>query len=181
VAPGPGSVLIHLPHSHRIVVLTSTQRIPVGSIIDARSGSVALASALDASGTPQTASFTKGIFQVTQERSGMTDIHLRGGSFTGCPSSDNQHGHLKLAVSARAYHGAKRIVRSLWASDHHGHYRTYGRNSVAVVRGTSWITTEHCNGTRTTVLKGAVSVRDRHRHRTVMVRPSRSYLARAAH
>jgi hypothetical protein len=47
------------------------------------------------------------------------------------------------------------------------------------VRGTSWVTTDTCAGTRTTVTSGAVSVRDLARKRTVLVRAGRSYLAAA--
>jgi hypothetical protein len=46
------------------------------------------------------------------------------------------------------------------------------------VRGTKWLTTETCAGTRTTVAAGAVSVLDKVRHRTVLVRAGHSYLAR---
>ena len=68
--------------------------------------------------------------------------------------------------------------RQLWARDKGGRFRTHGANSVATVRGTSWITTDTCNGTRTTVKAGVVSVRDVHRHRTVVVRKGHTYLAR---
>jgi hypothetical protein len=69
-------------------------------------------------------------------------------------------------------------VRRLWARDRGGRFRTHGRNSVATVRGTSWVTTDTCAGTRTTVTSGAVSVRDVRRRRTVLVRAGHSYLAR---
>ena len=46
------------------------------------------------------------------------------------------------------------------------------------MRGTEWITEDTCDGTRTTVVKGAVSVRDRHTGRTVLVKAGHSYLAR---
>jgi hypothetical protein len=61
-----------------------------------------------------------------------------------------------------------------------GKYRTHGRNSVATVRGTEWTTTETCAGTRTRVIKGAVSVLDKRSRRSRIVRAGRTYLARAA-
>jgi hypothetical protein len=68
----------------------------------------------------------------------------------------------------------------LWARDRHGRFRSRGRNSVATVRGTRWVTRETCAGTLTRVMDGAVDVFDRHTHRTVRVRAGHSYLARTA-
>lgn len=70
-------------------------------------------------------------------------------------------------------------TRRLWARDKGGRFRTHGRNSVATVRGTSWVTTETCAGTRTTVTEGAVAVRERRRAKAVVVRAGQSYLARS--
>jgi len=70
-------------------------------------------------------------------------------------------------------------VRKLWGQDKGGRFRTHGRNSVATVRGTRWVTTDTCAGTRTTVTEGAVAVRDLRRRKTVVVRAGRSYLARS--
>ena len=50
---------------------------------------------------------------------------------------------------------------------------------MATVRGTAWYVEDRCDGTLTRVSKGSVSVYDRGRHRTVLVRAGRSYLARA--
>ncbi|HEX6391259.1 MAG TPA: hypothetical protein VFZ89_17485, partial [Solirubrobacteraceae bacterium] len=66
----------------------------------------------------------------------------------------------------------------LWARDRGGRFRTHGRNSVATVRGTRWVTTDTCKGTRTTVTEGSVSVRDLGTERTVVVRKGKTYLAR---
>ncbi len=66
---------------------------------------------------------------------------------------------------------------ALWAKDNHGQYSTRGQNSVATVRGTYWETINRCDGTLTVVKQGLVSVRDLHRHRTVLVRSGHSYLA----
>jgi hypothetical protein len=96
----------------------------------------------------------------------MTDLVLRGNELSSCG---------RARTSARR----KPPVRRLWGSDHNGKFRTHGRHSVATVRGTKWITTETCAGTRTTVTEGAVSVRDKHRRKSVLIRAGHSYLARA--
>jgi hypothetical protein len=119
-----------------------------------------------APGVTQTGEFRGALFQVRQGSNGMTDIVLRGSELYSCG---------RARISARR----KRPVRRLWGSDENGRFRTHGRHSVATVRGTTWITTETCAGTRTTVTEGAVSVRDKHRRKAVLVRAGQSYLARA--
>ena len=52
-------------------------------------------------------------------------------------------------------------------------------DSVATVRGTEWITEDTCDGTLTTVVKGAVSVRNLHNGRKKLVKAGRSYLVRS--
>jgi len=98
----------------------------------------------------------------------MTTLALRGGSFRSCRRGG------KLASAA----AKKKPVRSLWARDKNGRFRTHGHNSVATARGTSWVTHDRCNGTLTRVFEGAVSVRDRTAKRTVLVRAGHKYLAR---
>jgi ferric-dicitrate binding protein FerR (iron transport regulator) len=70
------------------------------------------------------------------------------------------------------------VVRSLWARDRGGRFRTYGNNSVATARGTAWVTRDRCDGTVTRVREGAVAIKDRRTGRTVIVRAGGSYLAR---
>jgi hypothetical protein len=170
VAPSAGTVLIKSAGGTGFVELAAGDAIPVGSIVDARHGTVKLTSALGG-GATQTGEFRGALFQVRQaaDAHGMTDIVLRGGELNRC-----------AGTSARAAAaGSKPPVRRLWSSDSGGRFRTHGRNSVATVRGTKWVTTETCAGTRTTVTAGAVSVRDVRRKTTVLVSSGHSYLARS--
>jgi hypothetical protein len=173
-----GLVLIKLPGSHRIVPLTGASSIPVGATIDTRTRAVTLASAVDHAGTPQAATFFGGIFTVRQHSNGVTDIYPAGGHFSGCHSSPATG---STAQSAAHSHSHGRIIRQLWSADNHGQFRTHGRNSVATVRGTAWVTVERCDGTTTYVLAGEVAVRDLHLHKTVLVRAGHEYFARASH
>jgi hypothetical protein len=102
----------------------------------------------------------------------MTDLYLRGGSFARCGRS--------LKAAASAADRKRKPVRSLWGRDHSGRFRTHGRDSVATVRGTTWLTQDRCDGTLTVVKSGAVSVRDRRTRRTVIVRAGGRHLARRA-
>ena len=70
-------------------------------------------------------------------------------------------------------------VRQLWGKDTNGRFVTRGRNAVATVRGTAWLTRDTCAGTLVQVTKGVVSVHDLVRKRTVLVRAGHRYLARA--
>jgi hypothetical protein len=170
VAPRAGSVLVRLPGSTRAVALTDAASIPVGSILDARKGSVVLSTALPGDDT-QTGTFHGGLFEVRQPSGarGMTELILRGPQ----PICSG-------AGSARAAGAsARRPPRALWGRDDHGRFRTRGSNSVATVRGTAWYVEDRCDGTLTRVSKGSVSVRDLRRQRTVIVNAGKSYLARA--
>ena len=98
----------------------------------------------------------------------MTTLVLRGGSFRSCRRGG------KVARAA----AKKKPVRSLWARDKGGRFRTHGNNSVATARGTAWVMHDRCEGTLTRVFEGAVSVRDLKAKRTVLVRAGHKYLAR---
>jgi hypothetical protein len=167
VAPAKGTVRVKAAGSSGYVGLAAGDAIPVGSILDTRRGTVTLTTSLPG-GRTQTAELRGAVFQIRQApgAKGMTDIVLRGAPLTGC------------ARKAQAARRKKHTVRRLWASDDGGRFRTHGHNSVATVRGTKWVTTETCAGTRTTVTSGAVSVRDLRRKRSVLVRAGHSYLAR---
>ena len=168
-APRAGSVLVRLPGSTRAVALTDAASIPVGSILDARKGTVALSSALPGDDT-QTGTFHGGLFEVRQPTGarGMTELVLRG------PLPTCTGGGARAAAAS-----ARRPPRGLWGRDDHGRFRTRGSNSVATVRGTAWYVEDRCDGTLTRVSKGSVSVRDLRRQRTVIVHAGQSYLARS--
>ena len=105
----------------------------------------------------------------------MTDLILRGGRFGTCPDRASR---ASVSALARETGGRRRVVRRLWGKDRHGRFRTHGRDSVATVRGTRWVTTDRCDGTLTRVRTGKVRVRDLRRHRSVLLTAGRAYLAR---
>ena len=171
-----GRVSVRAPGSSTPVALTAARDIPIGSEIDARYGVVALTVALDRRGHTQSATLWRGNFVIGQSPSGngMTSFTLAGGRLS-CPRRRHHAARFAAAATAKARTG----VRTLWARDNRGRFSTRGENSIATVRGTYWETVDRCDGTLTVVAKGAVSVRDIHRHHTVLLRAGRSYLARA--
>jgi virginiamycin B lyase len=172
VQPVKGTVRVRRPDGKGFVKLEDDESIPVGSLVDARGASVRLSSATGSEGHTQTGVFSGGLFSIAQGKDGMTDLYLRGGSFARCPRS------LKAVAGATAR--KRRPVRSLWGRDHSGRFRTHGRDAVATVRGTTWLTQDRCDGTLTAVESGAVSVRERGTHRTVIVRAGGRHLSRRA-
>jgi hypothetical protein len=169
VAVVSGQVLIKL--RGRFVPLSAAQQIPVGSLLDTTRGTVRLTSAANTRGATQFGDFTGGAFQVGQSRGGggLTDLNLSGGSFRGCAG-----GAGRRAVATRS----GRVVRRLRGKAR-GRFRTRGRYSAATVRGTAWSVEDRCDGTLTRVSSGVVVVNDLRKHRNVIVRAGKSYLARA--
>ncbi len=171
VSPATGRVRVRVPGG-RFKDLDGPQQLPVGTVVDATAGRITLVTALDRSGRTQQGRFWGGRFKIAQgaRSRGMTTLKLHGGDFSSCK---RKGGKLASAAGKR-----KRPVRSLWARDKGGRFRTHGHNSVATARGTLWLTRDTCAGTLTRVFKDAVSVRDRRARRTVLVRAGQKYLAR---
>src|SRR5215210_8104637 len=178
VRPVSGSVFVKAPGSDHYVPLGAGGNIRVGSLVDTRRGRVNLQSARNTRGRTQNGIFWGGIFQIRQRRHnsrGITNLHLRGGRFASCPAPA---GTASASALARETGGRGRVVRRLWGKDRHARFRTHGRDSVATVRGTQWVTTDRCDGTLTKVREGKVLVRDLHRKRSVLLTAGHAYLAR---
>jgi hypothetical protein len=174
LAEASGVVRVKLRGGDTFVSLEAATSIPVGSVVDARGGSVSLSAARNAAGSIQEASFGGGLFVVRQpsDGRGYTDLYLRGRGFSRC-GADRGDRALASAAAKR-----RKRVRSLWGRDRGGRFRTHGRDSVATVRGTRWTMTDRCDGTLTTVTEGAVDVKVRRTGRTVRVSAGERHLAR---
>ena len=169
-----GTVLVRKPGLKNFVALDPTKPIPVGTVVDASKGTVTITAAKDLAGGTQTADFKGGKFAVTQKAGATnmaTDLALRGGSFKRCKPAPRR------ATASAAAKRKRRAVRKLFGSGH-GRFRTRGRNSAATVRGTVWIVEDFCNGTRTRVKRGVVSVRNLRTGRTKLVRAGESYFVK---
>jgi hypothetical protein len=173
--PADGRVLIRVPGSDEYVPLTGGAAIPVGSLVDARDGTVALTAESDADGTEQTAVVHGAVFAVEQERAAapVTELSMRGGDFSDC-ARPARGGRARTASRRRS----GRVVRGLWASGH-GRFRTRGRHSAATVRGTRWATVDRCDSTTTRVYDGVVEVRTTDGE-TVRVEAGDKHVARGA-
>jgi hypothetical protein len=159
-----GKVRVRRPGSSQFVELSGSDGIPLGSTVDTTSGVVEITSVPKAGGTPQSARFYEGVFKVTQVGS-ITNLALAE------PLASCRGGGRAAATS-------KKRKRHLWG-DGKGSFRTNGKYSSATVRGTKWFVEDSCAGTLTRVVRGSVTVRDRVKAKTVVVRAGKSYLAKA--
>jgi hypothetical protein len=167
VRPVSGTVLVRRKGTHTFVPLDAKAGVPLGSQVDVTHGRIALTSVPHRGGKPQTAQFYAGIFTVTQSGS-VTVLTLSGPK----PTCSRPRGRASAAAKKK-----KVKSRKLWG-DGHGSFRTSGQYSAATVRGTQWLVQDTCAGTLTHVAHGLVAVTDRVRHKTVLVRGGKSYLAR---
>jgi streptogramin lyase len=157
-----GTVRVKLPGSRTFVTLGQGQALPVGTLVDARKGTVQLTAT--SGGVAYAANFFEGQFKLAQQKKNGSpaDLKLFGGSFRGCP---------------RAPRASKqKSIRHLWG-DGGGKFRTVGRFSSAAVRGTKWLTDDQCTGTLTKVVAGSVVVRDFARKKNVVVTAGHRYFA----
>jgi len=172
LSPVAGTVLIKLPGSSTFTSLSSTANIPVGSTIDALSGTVSLTVALPDGGS-QTGEFYDGEFVLTQSKDGTVVETLAGSSFAGCqPLRSGKRGSARDA-------GAKKkpttVIRQLWGNAH-GKYTTNGRYGSASVSGTVWVTEDLCDGTLIRAIKdNVIVVAFAHRHKKHDVRQGQSF------
>jgi hypothetical protein len=163
-----GTVRVRVKGARRFRRLAPSEVIPTGSTLDTRKGRVRLVAALDGAGNTQTADFFSGFFKVTQRRSGLVDLRLAG-RLENCGRSK------RSSTAAR-----KRKGRRLWGSGK-GRFRTRGRRSAALVRGTEWLVYDRCDkSTYNAVRTGTVDVRDFGRKKTIRLTPGgrRIYIAR---
>jgi hypothetical protein len=170
VKPVSGKVTVRRPGTNQFVELDSAADIPLGSTIDVKAGRLQLSSVPKQGGAAQTATFYAGVFKITQP-GGITQLQLHE-PLARCP----KRGH----ASAAAKKKKKPKTRKLWGEGA-GAFRIRGQYSAATVRGTKWLVQDSCAGTLTRVVSGAVSVRDDVRHKTVLVRAGKRYLAAPRH
>lgn len=138
--------------------------VPNGTVIDATGGVVKVTVVHDASGKLDSADAWGGAFRAGQAvgRPAVTTFTLTDG-----PPAASRHGAIAARVARK---------RSLWVNGK-GNFRTRGKRASAIVRGTYWVTQETDAGTKVSVKRGLVAVRDFAHKRTVLVSAGHSYTA----
>lgn len=166
------------------VPLFDARQLPSGTQVDARRGTLMLATApATGYGKPQLATLSGAIFTLTQGRhgltKGLTTISLVEGDYPGLPSYASCPRAAADGPRGQAARASPKVLQTLKATDDHGKFRTQGRYSSATVRGTEWETIDRCDGTLTAVERGTVEVYDEGTRKTVTVHAGHSYLAKA--
>lgn len=162
-----GVVYVKPPGATTFKRLKGKRKVRLGTVIDARRGRVRLTSAKNLAGRPQSAEFYSGTFKIAQRR-------VKGGT-TVIQLTESLDCGARGKASAAASKKKKRLV---WGNGK-GKFRTRGRYATATVVGTRWLTEDTCAGTRITVARGVVTVRDVRTGRTVRLRAGDSILIRA--
>jgi hypothetical protein len=184
VALVSGQVFVKLPGSALadsepagFVPLKGVATIPMGSVVDARAGTLNLTTAAAYRGTDtQSVRLSAAMFAIRQAGA------KRGphkGILRGRPYADLVLQTPAGAASACAHGPGKGVVRTLSGSGA-GYFRTVGAASTAIVSGNAtWSVADRCDGTLTAVGRGRVRVLDRHTGRTRTVRAGQAFLVRA--
>jgi hypothetical protein len=164
----PSGGLVRVQIGGTFVPLTEPRRLPVGTEFDARGGTVAVTVA--GTGGRASATFSGAVFRVGQPafgpNRGLPVTAIVDGAFTGVPRYQSCHGHTTV------------VLQTLHTSIG-GRWRVKGRFSAATARaGAQWATADRCDGTLTTVHRGAVLLARLGHTRGVTVGPGRSVLVR---
>ena len=189
-----GEVFIKLPEPSRrflqqapisgFVPLKGVAALPVGTVVDTRKGRLALQSTTDgrrigSGGSRQSVTLAAGIFRIRQLRAAAnsrvklpTDLMLQSapGAEASCVS--------RTATGPIKGRG-RTSVRGLTATTEKGLFRIVGAAGISTAKEATWATQDRCDGTRTDVGKGRVSVLNRATRKTITVGAGRSYLVKA--
>jgi hypothetical protein len=163
----PAGGLVRVRIGRTFVPLTEPRALRVGTEFDARQGTVVV-SAAGATGT-----FSGAVFRVTQPA---------GGPLRGLATASLADGVLPGDPAYRSCRRRSPQTLQTLHANVSGRFRVSGRFSAAGAghRGSpgQWATSDRCDGTLTSVRRGAVRVTNLRRHVTATVRAGRSYLAR---
>ena len=161
------------------VPLKGVAALPVGTVVDARRGTIGLETAADSRAATDPlrrlsrSRVSAAIFQIRQAMQRRPSLRTRAVAtqlvLATPPAAD---------VGCRRQPPAKGIVRSLRATAK-GLVRVSAGGSFGVGRDATWRTIDRCGSTTTYVTRGLVRVFDKERRRTVTVRAGRRYIVKA--
>ncbi len=170
LTPSAGTVTYRLPGHSRATRLAQQTLVPVGTEVDALSGTVTVIVASGASPAEESAELYEGEFVIQQEASAPYEtVFVLSQPLSGC----------KAASTARVA-GKSTPVRRLWAHDTGGSFGTRGRYVSTTVEGTRWLTVDECESSLVEVSEGSVAVLDLVNNQTTTVQTGGSFTARGA-
>jgi hypothetical protein len=178
--PTTGTVTIKEPGARGFTALTGEEKIPVGSVVDTRGGTVKVTAAVGNLGdttADNSVSLWDGLIRIDQ--SGDTNAVATAKLVEKLRCGKKKGGEAKAGKSSGAVatkSGKRR--RRVWGSGH-GNYKTQGSGGTGSVRGTTWLTKDTCRGTFFKVTDGiGISVFDFDLGQRFDLGPGQSYFAR---
>jgi hypothetical protein len=175
------------PTSSSYVALKGTNTIPVGATIDARNGTLRLATAADYRGALdrrhrlQQGTFSDAFFTIEQLTAQQQRRRNHGRRATGTPPTNLRLVTPVEAVAAADCHpkgaAGKGVVRAL-SGRANGFFRVIGAASTTIVHNATWTVEDRCDGTLTQVGRGraTVSFLLRRKPQTRLVKAGRALL-----
>jgi hypothetical protein len=165
LTPVRGKVTFQVP-GQAAAVLTKSVIVANKTVVDTTNGVVKVTVTRDKTGALDSVDAWGGGFKAEQgvesNGRGLTTFTLSGG----------------VVVPKNAARSAKATgKRSLWVNGK-GNFKTRGKRASAIVRGTYWLTEETSAGTKVSVTRGLVAVRDLVKRQTVLVSAGHSYTAK---
>lgn len=150
--------------------------VPVGTKVNARAGRAELFS--EYNNSIESTDVYGGLAKVKQQKGTKPVVRfLLVGDLGGCGA-----GAARVSRSTATASG--RRGRHLWGSGR-GHYRTGGRRGAATVRGTTWLTSDRCDGSTRFYVKSSISGEgvvvndyDNPGRKDAVLLPGQSYVAR---
>ena len=156
--PVNGLVFVKFPGSHSaadqfgpnaaftkgqgFIPLTEARQLPIGTQVDARRGTLKIATATSHRGKTQIRVSSSGLFKLTQTRrgfhKGLTTLSLLEGAFPGAPSYASCTA--KAPTPTATSRGLTSPTSTSCSRDGRGQFRTRGRYSAGTVQGTVWDT-----------------------------------------
>jgi hypothetical protein len=168
-----GDVLVQLPGRAAFVSLAGVAALPVGTTVDARKGRLTLTTAVTAKGKLGRGTFGSAIFTIRQKRLQAAKRKARTATQIVIRTPKGQ----ERACAATRPRPLKGVVRTLTGTAK-GLYQAVGAASTTSVESATWLIEDTCDGTRTSVRRGKVTVHAA-RKRDVTVRAGKQYLVRA--
>ena len=179
--PTTGTVTIKEPGARGFTSLTGEEKVPMGSVVDTRGGTVKVTAAVGNLGdttADNSVSLWDGLIRIDQ--SGDTNAVATAKLVEKLRCGKKKGGEAKAGKSsgAVATKSGKRRRRRVWGSGH-GNYKTRGSGGTGSVRGTTWLTKDTCRGTFFKVTDGiGISVFDFDLGERFDLGPGQSYFAR---
>jgi hypothetical protein len=156
VVPVSGKVLVRVPGKRSLPLRTQSQ-IPLGSLLDARAGTVRVISASGRADATRVGDFGGALFRVLQGSNdgGVTQMRLAGEDFSDCGG----------AAAAKIRH--HRRWRAYADAEVGFSVRARNASSTTTTGRATWRVSDECDGTRTTANTGAVVLTTPERHRVL--------------